>query len=224
MCESLSAEISSSSPQPLLVLCHISVELIEEDLENAASIEAAWVSETTLLAGWGGGRRCLPWKMPLLSDKWSGLGFLDINCSVLLGLWSRRGGGLGRLGSCSALRGGVWQIVLILIQTGRGGSLWQPWRPTVEEGPKDPLLSLIILLSYSSFCLSSYPTPSSCMSCNTLANNPFLVKCNSPTYLCRSLLFQNIYYSKSLKHNDNFFVMWHSVAIKTEFIGHFLTC
>ena len=35
----------------LLVLCHISVELIEEDLENAASIEAAWVSETTLLAG-----------------------------------------------------------------------------------------------------------------------------------------------------------------------------
>ena len=51
MCESLSPEISSSSPQPLLVLCHISVEVIEEDLENAASIEAAWVSETTLLAG-----------------------------------------------------------------------------------------------------------------------------------------------------------------------------
>ena len=51
MCESLSPEISSSSPQPLLVLCHSSVELIEEDLENAGSIEAAWVSETTLLAG-----------------------------------------------------------------------------------------------------------------------------------------------------------------------------
>ena len=51
MCESLSPEISSSSPQPPLVLCHISVELIEEDLENGGSIEAAWVSETTLLAG-----------------------------------------------------------------------------------------------------------------------------------------------------------------------------